>query len=393
MSGATSNGGVSGWPWAAAIAMLLAAAALATAAAGPAEASPFDGNGVWVWYVASSGGSPEAIARKADRKGISTVYVKSSDGTSYWSQFTRDLVRTLHSRGIEACAWSFVYGNDPKREARLSGRAVARGADCLVIDAESSYEGRYRQAYLYVRKLRRLVGRRYPIGLSSFPYVDYHPDLPYSVFMGRGAAQANLPQIYWHAIGTSVRAAFAHTYRWNRGYGRPLYPIGQTWQDPGKRQILNFRKYAREYGADGVSWWSWQETNSREWRQISRPLRRGIPGFEAEREYAHLRRGDSGDLVLYAQELLAAWDLTAGRDGVFRRRTKRAVSRFQTERGLTPTGRIGDTTWRALSKRKPRSTNWKRRAVPRALSSAATAAAPSSPPGPGGALPPTRGRP
>ena len=66
-----------------------------------------------------------------------------------------------------------------------------------MIDAESSYEGRYRQAYRYIHKLRRLVGAGFPLGLSSFPYADYHPTFPYSVFLGTGGAQYNLPQIYW----------------------------------------------------------------------------------------------------------------------------------------------------------------------------------------------------
>lgn len=346
-------------------AALLALVAISlSAGVGTASASPFAGDGVWVWYVSASGGSAKAIAKQADRAGIDTVYVKSSDGGSAWSQFTPQLVRTLHSRGIKACAWPFVYGDHPKREASLSARAVRMGADCLVIDAESSYEGRYEQAYRYIRKLRRLVGPKYPIGLASFPYVDYHPTFPYSVFLGKGGARANLPQLYWKDIGDSVRAAFAHTYRWNRGYGRKIFPLGQTYQDPGKREILDFRKYAREYGSTGVSWWSWQETSSSEWRQISRPLKRGIPGFKAQESFAELERGDSGDPVLFAQELLRAWGIRTRRNGSFNRRTERAVTTFQLEQALEPTGLLDDPTWEILIQRHPKSTNWKRTKVP-----------------------------
>lgn len=271
---------------------------------------------------------------------------------------------------------------------------MRRGADCLVIDAEGNYEGRYEQAYRYTRRLRRLVGDDYPLGLSSFPYADYHPTLPYSVFLGAGGAEANLPQIYWRAIGTSVRAAFVHTYRWNRAYGRPIYPLGQTWQDPPRRQLLDFRRYAAEFGARGVSWWSWQETAGREWRLITRRLKRGLPGFEARRDYADLRRGDSGDLVLYAQELLRAWDADVAPDGAFGRRMLRAVTMFQVEQGLDPSGAIGDATWRALRKRQPQSTNWKRFETPAALSRPARSAAPRVGTGaPLGEPPPTLGRP
>ncbi len=75
------------------------------------------------------------------------------------------------------------------------------GADCLVIDAEAEYEGRYGAADTYVDKLRHAIGRHFPTALSSFPYVDYHPSFPYSVFLGKGGARFNLPQVYWHAIG------------------------------------------------------------------------------------------------------------------------------------------------------------------------------------------------
>jgi peptidoglycan/xylan/chitin deacetylase (PgdA/CDA1 family) len=353
------------------LAAAIAVGAIAVAIVGgaaTAEASPLDGNGSWIWYVSASGGSPGAVARHADRKGLDTVYVKSSDGGSYWNQFSPKLVDALHDRGIEACAWPFVYGDDPGREARVSAKAADAGADCIVIDAEGTYEGRYEQAYKYIHKLRRLVGPRYPIALSSFPYADYHPTFPYSVFLGADGARFNVPQIYWHAIGDSVREAYEHTYLWNRAYDRPIFPLGQTWQDPGKEQLLDFRRFANEFGADGVSWWSWQETNGKEWGIVGRDDVRGVPGYKAKRRFASLRRGDSGDLVVLAQELLIADGRKAKPTGKFDGRTQRAVEGFQEDSGLDPDGRIGDSTWRLLVELEPASTNWKRTAVPRTLS-------------------------
>ena len=49
-------------------------------------------------------------------------------------------------------------------------------------------------ADLYVDKLRRRIGSRFPTALTSFPYVDYHPALPYSVFLGPGG----VPVIFDH---------------------------------------------------------------------------------------------------------------------------------------------------------------------------------------------------
>src|SRR3984957_2316947 len=116
-------------------------ASTATTASGTA----FAGQGMWIWYMsASDGGNVASIVEQAHAAGVSTLYIKSSDGSSnYWSQFSPQLVAELHANGLKACAWQYVYGTNPTGEADLGAQAVANGADCLVIDAESQYEGHY----------------------------------------------------------------------------------------------------------------------------------------------------------------------------------------------------------------------------------------------------------
>src|SRR3954451_13164915 len=143
----------------------------------PVDPSPtgtaFDSAGMWIWYVSqSSGGNLDAIAKRARKAGVSTLFIKSSDGASTWSQFSKTLVKRLHKRGLRACAWAYVYGRRPTAEARAARTAIQRGADCFVIDAEAEYEGRYAAADTYVRKLRAYAGKGYPIGVAPFPYVD-----------------------------------------------------------------------------------------------------------------------------------------------------------------------------------------------------------------------------
>lgn len=339
--------------------------ALALGAASPSlaqAATPMDGKGQWVWYVSASGGSGEAIARTADRKGLDVVYVKSGDGRNYWEQFTPELVAALQGRGLDVCAWHYVYGSDPIAEARVSAKAVENGADCLIIDAETEYEGRYSQAHAYVTELRRLVGAGYPLGLSTFPYVDFHPSFPYSVFLGKGGAQYNLPQVYWKAIGTSVRSAVEHTYVFNRPYDREIYPVGQTYLDPPSKDIGLFRRFMNEYKAPGESWWSWQETDGREFRKITKPVKRGVKNYDPVFSYPLLKSGSRGDLVVLAQELL----LAHGADGLFvdgdfGRKTREAVSVLQGSAGISQTGQIGDLTWSKLLERDPVSTAWSKR--------------------------------
>ena len=134
-----------------------------------------------------------------------------------------------------------------------------------------------RAADVYVDKLRRRIGRRFPTALTSFPYVDYHPALPYSVFLGPGGARYNLPQLYWRTIGVTVGEGYEHTFRFNRVYRRKIYPLGQTYENPPTRQIRRFRRMALSYELGGLSWWSWQETQKREWRALGRDVE-AIPG-------------------------------------------------------------------------------------------------------------------
>jgi hypothetical protein len=342
-------------------------------------ATPLDGNGMWIWYVSRSGGSAEAIADQARDHRIDTVYIKSGDGDDYWGQFSEPLVEDLKEKGLRVCAWPFAYGEEPRAEARVAARAVEADPDCLVIDAESNYEGRYEAAEKYVRALRRRIGPSFPLGLTSFPYVDFHPQFPYSVFLGRGAAQFNVPQIYWEAIGTSVRATFAHTYPVNRPYGRPIYPLGQTWQDPGRQEILDFRRYARAYGAAGISWWSWQETSGREWRWVGRILGPKDRPLRIRRGYVGLAAGARGDLVIWAQQLLRAAGQEVRVDGSFGEGMERAVIAFQREEGLEETGIVEIATWKALLEREPVQTRWSRRGEPRALRASALELRPSPP--------------
>jgi len=349
---------------------LMGATTLVTAAAicVPARAaSPVEGNASWIWYVSDSGGSGDAIGRHAERRGLDAVFVKSGDAGNYWSQFSPGLVRAIHSHGVDVCAWQFVYGSDPKQEARIGARAVDAGADCLIIDAEGDYEGRYGAAEKYMSKLRRAVGDDYPLALSSFPYVDYHPSFPYSVFLGPGGAQYNLPQLYWRAIGDPLASSVRHTYAFNRPYDRPLLPVGQTWQDPPKGQVLDFRRLARAYGSTGVSWWSWQDTRRKLWPALAGRLRGDPPGPRPRIQYADLGPGAEGDLVVWAQQFLIGRGIQVKPTGRYGSKTEHGVRTVQRREGLPVTGAIDDATWVALLRRKPAIIDWSRRGSPRAL--------------------------
>lgn len=312
--------------------------------------SPFDRQGMWVWYVsASEGGSVPAMIARAKRAGIGTVYVKAGDGGDVWGQFSRHLVGAMHAGGLDVCAWQFVYGDSPVDEAKVGAAAVAKGADCLVIDAETAYEGKYAAADRYIVALRARIGDRFPLSLAAFPYADYHPAFPYSVFLGPGGATYNQPQMYWKAIGTSVREVYEHTYLYNRLWGHPIYPLGQTYEAPGHRALKLFRRFAASYNRLQPSWWDWQETSGREWGALGADsARRPVVGYRQVVDHPLLKRGSKGDLVIWAQTRLVSAGHALPVTGLFGPQTHAAVREFQAGRGLPVDGRIGTDTWRAL---------------------------------------------
>ncbi|HET7574110.1 MAG TPA: peptidoglycan-binding domain-containing protein [Solirubrobacterales bacterium] len=323
--------------------------------------SPFDRQGMWVWYVSrSESGSVSAILARARRFDIGTVYIKSGDGGGNWSQFNSALVGALHRGGLDVCAWQFVYGDHPIAEAKVGAAAVEKGADCLVIDAEADYEGKYASADRYVRALRARIGATFPLSLAGFPYVDYHPSFPYSVFFGPGGATYNQPQMYWKTIGTSVRAVYEHTYLFNRIWGHPIYPIGQTYEAPGAVSLRLFRRFAASYGGLPPSWWDWQETSGREWGALgAESALRPLPGYRQEVTHPLLKRGSRGDMVVWAQEhLVPAGATNLPVTGLYGRKTYGAVRAFQLDHGLRADGQIGTETWEALLKFTPIRVSW-----------------------------------
>ncbi len=341
-------------------------------------ADPFAKRGMWIWVLSDSdGGNLDSIIATADQLGIKTLTIKSADGPNLWPQFSPALVTTLHAAGLDVCAWQYVYGAHPIFEAEAAAKAVKDGADCLVIDAEVEYQGRYVQAQRYITKLRSLIGQNFPVALAGFPWIDYHPSFPYSIFLGPGGAQYNTPQMYWKDIGVSVKTVYSHTYAYNELYQRPIDPLGQLFQAPAASQIRMFRSVSRAYHAAGVSWWDWQDASAAQLAQTARPAG-PVTGFVANTTVATLSRGAAGDVVVWAQEHLVSAGQAVTIDGEFGPQTQAAVERFQLSKGLPETGVIDPYTWAALLQYSPVAVKWvmnRKQLTAQVVASASSAAA------------------
>ena len=98
-----------------------------------------------------------------------------------------------------------------------------------------------------------------------------------------------------------------------------------------------------------MSWWAWHETNSRTWSALGAELVGPVFGYQPIATNPVLKRGSSGDLVVWAQmHLRAAGRLGLPITGVYGKLTTSAVRTFQAERALPANGVIGQTTWSEL---------------------------------------------
>jgi hypothetical protein len=316
---------------------------------------PVRGVGQWIWYVNKSERSLQGIIDRARRHGIRTVHIKSGDGTSYWSQFDR-AVGPLKAAGLRVCAWQYVRGKRPEAEAAVAARAVRAGADCFMVDAEIEFErlpNRYQRATRYMRALRARVGSAYPIGLTTFPYVDLHGAFPYTAFLsGPHAAQFTMPQVYWKAFRVPPAVAVERTMRWNRVYGKPIALLGGTYMGETPAQIRAFRCAARAAGVQGESWWAWQNTRPRQWPALGAPLTCQAPlSLRPTTRYPVMGMRARGDAVRRLQQLLRGQGMQLPVTGVFGGATASALAAYRTARGLPGSTTTDDAVWTDLLQR------------------------------------------
>jgi Putative peptidoglycan binding domain len=331
-----------------------AAPAAGAAAPAAAEASPFAGTALWITQVPATA-SPEQLAGEARAAGAGTLFVKAADGSTPELQLSPALLGGLRAAGERVCAWTFAYGEAPRAEAAVAVAAVRAGAECLVLDAEGQYEGRYGAAQAYMRALRSALGARFPIGLAGQAEVLEHQCFPYSVFLGPGGASFDLPQMYWLELGLGVEAAYAATIPVNAIYGRPMAPVGQVFGAPSASELGAFRALAGAYGLAGTSFFDLDAAQPGELAALAaqppRLARRAI-GLPT------LRAGADGDEIVWAQELLNAVGARLPVGGFYGAQTERALARFQGRHRLRANGVLGPATWLALLRLHPREPSW-----------------------------------
>ena len=333
---------------------IAALAVLHAPGAAQAERSPLRARSLWV----AGAIAPATIAAEAGQAGVRTVLVKAADGTTPEPQFSPALAAQLRGAGLSVCAWTFVYGADPAGEAAAAIGAVHAGAQCLVVDAEGQYDSRYGAAQLYVRLLRQALGGAFPIALAGQAETLEHPRFPYSVFLGPGGFQFDMPQIYWRDLGLTVARAYGVAVGENALYGRPIVPVGQLYGGVSAAEVRQFATFAAAYGAPGASFF---DLDAADPSQLAALAALGAPTVHRAVRPGTIRPGADGDEVLWAQEHLngAGAHLPVG--GFYGAQTAAAVARFQARHRLRRSGVLDASTWHALLRVHPRVPSWAKR--------------------------------
>ncbi len=320
----------------------------------PSTPEAFRGQALWVTQLAPTQTGREVVAEAAGA-GVRTLYVKAAEGAAAELQFSPALVGEMRAAGATVCAWTFAYGSEPAAEAAAAVSAAHSGAQCLVVDAEQQYDSLYGAAQQFVKALRAQLGPTFPIGLASEAEVAEHPKFPYSVFLGPGAFNAVLPQIYWRDFGVSVQAAYTATLAGNSIYARAILPVGQLYGSPSSAELLSFRALANDYGIQGWSFFDLASSTPEELAALATPL----PHLVRKAIVAPtVRAGADGDEVVQAQELLNAAGAHLPVGGFFGAQTAHAVGAFQARHRMRVNEVLGPATWKALLRFRPREPSW-----------------------------------
>jgi hypothetical protein len=235
------------------------------------------GKGLWIWRLKDClNGDVEAIIKKCRDYDISYLIIKSGNGANIWTQFTSDLIQKLHGAGIKVYSWSYVYGDEPLKEAQVAMHSLSLGVDGHVFDAESEYEHLQNNSAA-AELMLKTVRAKYPdafLAHAPYPIIDYHTAFPYVTF-GK-YCDAVMPQIYYGTMKKTPQQAILAMYdnfvRWQKNWiesghsdsVKPIVPLAQSYDNRNisppyiltPADILSFVSIVKGYKS--VNFWSFQ---------------------------------------------------------------------------------------------------------------------------------------
>lgn len=230
------------------------------------------GKSIYVW----SATNPEQIAANLKAGSFESAILHESNMTKWRTPERLALVKLLKSAGIRVFGGAAVYGDNPTAEGQEAAQiCLQNDLDCFVFDAESTWDAKPASDTNAVKLLQAFratapgvkTGWCWWARWHSSTNVEWHPKkvLWAAMAANYGNADFGLPMAYWTNNDSAANAVWfvEEAWRqWREITDKPLVPIGRAYVgDAGTAKpdaVIAFDKRARELGAVGVSWWSYQ---------------------------------------------------------------------------------------------------------------------------------------
>lgn len=248
------------------------------------------GTGMWLHeYERTEGGNARAIVARAQRMGLSTLYLQTGSSAKGWigTPGLTGLLRATKGTGISVIAWDFPKMDDPVADARRLARAASfRCSGCARVaavapDVETAAEGtRIGDATVarYYTALRAALPPQLAV-LATVPWPSEKRVGRYPYARTAAMSDAIMPMAYWYnrdpAQVTATSMGFLARFR------KPIMPVGQGYDgrldapylapdlDPFG-SVAAFLSTAKARGAQHVSLWSWQTTGGKQWSALAK---------------------------------------------------------------------------------------------------------------------------
>ena len=142
----------------------------------------------------------------------------------------------------------------------------------MVINAERHAKNKNTNARIMVDELRERIGSDIPLGLSSYRYPNYHPELPWKQFLSR--VDFNQPQVYWvgahnavEQLDLTIKRTRAHEMQLGLE-PTPIHPLlcaysddPQEWK-PKETSMIDVFNHAKEIGLPSAAWYQWKASKA-----------------------------------------------------------------------------------------------------------------------------------
>jgi len=166
--------------------------------------------------------------------------------------------------------------------ASIAAREAAVTIQCLqnyqidgfLIDAESQYKRTNARTWAATYMAAVRTASPAPLGLCSYRWPSYHPQLPWREFLAY--CDFHAPQVYWALSTNSGEQLRGGVRELLALKNLPVSPVGaaykeHTWAGPSVAELDEFDATAKELKLPSVSYWSWQhaEANPIWWNAIS----------------------------------------------------------------------------------------------------------------------------